>query len=214
MDAPSAAEHWSRVWTSKEPTEFSWFEAEPRTSVEMVAALGLPADAPILDVGGGASALARELVSLGFSDVSVADISGQALEKARAAVGPKSDRITWIEADVRSHDFGRRFRLWHDRAVFHFMTEPSDREAYLEALGRSLEPGGHLIIATFGPDGPSRCSGLPVQRYGAPELADVLAPLARLVSSRLEEHVTPAGSSQQFLYAHLEAAPATGRRPG
>ena len=214
MDIPSAAEHWTGVWTSKEPTEVSWFEADPRTSVEMIEALGLPADAPILDLGGGASRLARKLLARGFTDVSVADISGDALEKARWALGEEGDRVRWIEADVRSHDFGRTFRLWHDRAVFHFMTRRSDREGYLETLSRSLEPGAHLIMATFGPDGPTSCSGLPVLRYGAPDLAEALAPLARLVSSRLEEHVTPAGSTQQFLYAHFEAPPPTGRRPG
>jgi hypothetical protein len=107
---------------------------------------------------------------------------------------------------VRSADFGRRFRLWHDRAVFHFLTRAKDREAYLDTLARSLAPGGHAIFSTFGPAGPDSCSGLPVVRYGADELAEALAPAASLVSSRLVDHVTPSGTTQQFLYAHLRAA--------
>jgi SAM-dependent methyltransferase len=200
-----AAEHWARVWAGKSPTEVSWFEAEPQASLQMIDELGLAPDAPILDVGGGASRLAGELLARGYSDVTVADISPEALEKAKEALGTRSNGISWVAADVRSHAFGREFALWHDRAVFHFMTDRSDRERYLRTLRSSLAPGGHVIVATFGPDGPQRCSGLPVTRYGPEELADAFAPVAGPVSSRLVDHSTPGGAAQQFLYARLEA---------
>ena len=199
------AEHWARVWAGKSPTQVSWFEAKPEASLRMIEELGLASDAPILDVGGGASHLAGELLARGYLDLTVADISPEALEKAKEALGSRSDDITWIAADVRSHAFGRQFALWHDRAVFHFMTDRSDRERYLRTLRSTLAPGAHVIVATFGPDGPQRCSGLPVTRYSPEELADAFAPVAGLVSSRLVEHSTPGGAAQQFLYARLEA---------
>lgn len=170
----------------------------------MIEALQLPSDAPIVDLGGGASGLAGELLGRGYSDLTVADISEAALESARDSLGERSEAITWVKADVRKHDFGRRFAAWHDRAVFHFMTEPADRIAYLGTLRKSLLPGGHLIIATFGPEGPTSCSGLPVVRYGADDLEETFEGIARLVHSHLDTHQTPSGQTQQFLYAHLE----------
>lgn len=164
---------------------------------------GLSPDAAILDVGGGMSKLASELLRRGYDDVTVADISGEALRRAKADLGKAANRVSWVEADVRSHDFGRRFDLWHDRAVFHFMVEPADRQGYLASLDRSLNPGCDLILATFGPEGPTECSGLPVRRYDAESLQATLGANFELISSRLIEHRTPAGRAQQFLYAHL-----------
>jgi SAM-dependent methyltransferase len=201
--------HWQRIWTAKAPDEVSWFEPLPRVSVAMIESLELPPDAPIIDVGGGASGLAGELLALGYRDVTVADISERALARAREALGARADMVDWVVADVRAADFGRRFRLWHDRAVFHFLVDEADRQRYLDVASRSLATGGHLIIATFGPDAPPTCSGLPVQRYAADELAEVFAPVAELVSDRLELHRTPRGKEQQFLYAGLRA-----RAPG
>jgi SAM-dependent methyltransferase len=198
----SDAHHWDRVYAEKARTAVSWFEPVPRSSLALIEGLGMPLDAPIVDVGGGASRLAAELLDTGHSDITVVDISGEALESACEDFAG-ADRITWVLADVRSHDFGRRFALWHDRAVFHFMVAPDDRRDYLETLARSVEPGGHVILATFGPGGPTRCSGLPTARYSADELAVTFADRAELVSARLEEHRTPSGASQQFLFAHL-----------
>jgi SAM-dependent methyltransferase len=166
-------------------------------------------------VGGGASRLAAELVRRGHRDVTVLDVSARALELAKADLGEAAGEVSWVEADVRSHDFGRRFDLWHDRAAFHFMVEPADRDAYLATLERTLRPGGHLILATFGPQGPTTCSGLPVSRYDAATLSDTLGAGYELLSSRLVEHRTPSGSRQQFLYAHLERHPSAvpTRRP-
>ena len=160
-------QHWKRIYTEKAPDAVSWFEAVPRASLAMIDELALPLDAPIADVGGGASHLAAELVERGYTDITVADISGEALERARDGFAA-ADRVTWVIADVRAHDFGRRFRLWHDRAVFQFMVAAEDRRPYVATLERSLDPGGHAILATFGPDGPTRCSGLPVARYCPP----------------------------------------------
>jgi len=201
----SVAAHWKEVWTEKDPEEVSWFEATPGISLEMIDALELPAEAPILDVGGGASSLAAELLDRGHSDITVTDISGEALAREREALGERARDVEWLVADVRDHDLGRRFALWHDRALFHFMTDTGDREAYLATLARSVEPGGHLIVAGFGPDAPTTCSGLPVSRYAADELAQAFEGVGRLVSSRLELHRTPSGGEQQFLYALLAA---------
>ena len=198
-----AGTHWDQVYADKEPDEVSWYEAVPRSSLAMIDALELPPDAPIVDVGGGASRLPEELLRHGYTDITVLDISVHALERARGAC-PNADRVEWVVADVRDYDFGRRFALWHDRAVFHFMVTPEDREAYLATMRKSLQPGAHVLMATFGPDGPTRCSGLPVARYGADELAATLG--FELVSSHLQEHRTPRGESQQFLYAELSAA--------
>jgi ubiquinone/menaquinone biosynthesis C-methylase UbiE len=197
-------EHWDHIYVGKEPDAVSWFEPVPRSSLEVIDDLDLPLDAPILDVGGGASRLAAELARRGYSDITVADISSAALDRARAGF-PDADRVSWVVADVRSHDFGRRFGLWHDRAVFHFMVSAEDKRAYLATLERSIEPSGHVVMATFGPDGPTRCSGLPVARYGADALAAMIGERAELKSWHLEEHRTPSGVSQQFLFAHLSA---------
>jgi SAM-dependent methyltransferase len=182
----------------------SWYEPVPRASIAAIEQVGLPLDAPIIDVGGGASRLAEELVRRGHTDVTVTDISARALERARGGF-PDADRVEWVVADVRDHDFGRRFAVWHDRAVFHFMVTPEERQAYLATLEKSVQHDGHVVIATFGPDGPTRCSGLPVERYGADELAAALGDRVRLVSSHLEDHRTPRGETQQFLYAELAA---------
>jgi SAM-dependent methyltransferase len=194
--------HWETVYAEKEPEAVSWFEPVPRSSLEAIEALDLPREAPLIDIGAGASRLAGELVARGFSDVTAADISARSLERARAE-SADADRIRWVVADVREHDFGRRFALWHDRAVFHFMVSAADRAGYLATLERSVEPDGHVILASFGPQGPTECSGLPTARYGAEELAAVFDGVAELVSSRLEEHRTPSGAVQQFLRAHL-----------
>ena len=197
-------EHWERVYAEKAPDAMSWFQPTPEVSLAMIDELGLPLDAAIIDVGGGASQLAAELLGRGFTDITVADISSAALMRARESL-PEADRISWVAADLRDHDFGRRFALWHDRAAFHFMVEPADRRAYIATLERSIAPRGRVIIATFGPEGPIRCSGLPVSRYDADALAVAFEGCAELISSRLETHRTPSGALQQFLFAHLVA---------
>ncbi len=204
----SAAEHWQRVYAQRQPDEVSWFQRSASTSLELIEAALPPPGGAVLDVGGGASPLAGELLDRGYRDVTVADISGRALERARAALDARGGEVTWAEADVRDHDFGREFDLWHDRALFHFMVEEADREGYLRTLRRSLRRRGHIVLATFGPDGPTACSGLPVRRYDAGALATALGGDFELLASRTETHVTPRGAAQQFVFALLRAAPA------
>lgn len=197
-------QHWEQVYEEKPPGAMSWFEPAPRSSLAMIDSLDLRSDAPIIDAGGGASHLAAELLDRGYTDITVADISGEALELARRKL-PEPGRVTWVVADLRSHNFGRRFALWHDRAVFHFMVDSADRQAYLATLERSLTTPGQVILATFGPQGPTSCSGLPTARYDAETLAAEFDGVAGLASSHLEEHRTPSGACQQFLFAHLIA---------
>jgi SAM-dependent methyltransferase len=199
--------HWQRTYTERSVEELSWTEPVPDVSLALIAEAGLPLDAAVLDVGGGASRLAAELLRRGYSDVTVADILAEALEREKADLGEGADRVRWIEADVRDHDFGRPVDLWHDRALFHFMVDSADRDDYLATPRRSLRPGGHLILATFGPKGPTECGGLPVDRYDAESLLPTLGSDFKLIFSRLAEHRTPTGRGQQFLYAHLHYLP-------
>jgi SAM-dependent methyltransferase len=196
--------HWEHTHAAKEPDRVSWFQDLPARSLQLIEAAKLGLTAGIIDVGGGASSLAAELLRRGYTDVTVADISEGALDRAREALGEDSRRVRWLQADVRTYDFARTFDLWHDRAVFHFMVTAADRGAYLAMLRRALAPSGHLVILTFGPAGPTQCSGLPVQRYDIDALQATLGPKFRVLSSGVEAHKTPSGNRQQFLYAHLE----------
>ncbi len=196
--------HWRDVYERREPQQVSWYEPSPETSLAWIARAELAPDAAILDAGGGTSALAGDLVRSGHTDVTVADISASAIERAKAELGPLAERVTWLQADLRTHAFDRAYDLWHDRAVFHFMVEDTDRDRYIAVMRAAIGPGGHLILATFGPDGPTECSNLPVRRYGAEELAASLSEGFRLVASQSAEHRTPSGSVQQFLYAHFQ----------
>jgi SAM-dependent methyltransferase len=205
--ATDARAHWERVYTRKDPRSVGWYEPVLERSLALIGEAGLDRDAPIIDVGGGASTLAATLLDAGYTDVSVADISPASLQHARRELGADAERIAWIEADVRKHDFGRSFALWHDRAAFHFMVDAADRAAYLDVLEATLSPGGHVVIASFGPHGPTHCSGLPTMRYGAAELAELLGDGYKLVSSCLEQHRMPSGAEQQFMYAHLRHRP-------
>jgi SAM-dependent methyltransferase len=195
--------HWQDVYAKHEPDEVSWYQLAPEPSLAWIERAGLSPDAAILDAGGGTSVLAGELVRRGYTDVTVADISATAIERSRAQLGDLAERISWVEADLRYADLGRRYDLWHDRAVLHFMVDGEDRDNYLSVLRAAIRPGGHLIVATFGPDGPTSCSNLPVRRYDAEELSALLAGQFELLHSELLDHETPSGSTQQFLFAHL-----------
>jgi ubiquinone/menaquinone biosynthesis C-methylase UbiE len=158
-------------------------------------------DATIVDIGGGASLLVDRLLQQGYVDVTVVDVSEAAMDQARARLAPRADEVTWIAADVRYLRLPRQVDVWHDRAVFHFLTEEADRQSYLSAVQRALRVGGHLVIATFGLKGPDRCSGLPVQRYDVDKLRGFFGPEFELVESLERCHMTPGGTSQEFTYA-------------
>lgn len=197
---PDQAQHWHEVYESKLGTEVSWFEERPTRSLELIERAGLAPDAAIVDVGGGASRLARELVAAGYRNVTVADIAATALEQARKVMGEAADRVTYVQADVTAGLEGT-YDLWHDRALLHFMVEEAAREAYVRSLRASVAEGGYAILATFGPEGPTSCSGLPVLRYGADELAALIGPGFSLLEAAEDVHTTPGGKFQQFVYA-------------
>ena len=197
-----AREHWDHAYSAKAPDQVSWFERSPKTSISLIEEARIGMGAAIIDVGGGVWCLAGELVQRGYEDVTVADIAPTALRLARSEAAGAAAAVSFIEADVRDHDFGRQFDLWHDRAVLHFMVAPTDRDAYLKTLSHSIRSeAGSAILATFGPDAPEQCSGLPVRRYGAEELAQLLGEEFEMLSSRVHIHATPSGREQQFQYA-------------
>ena len=197
-------QHWDDTYHQRGPSGVSWYQAEPTVSLELIDELGVDRRAPVIDIGGGASLLVDRLAAAGFADLSVLDISDVALATARERVGPAAG-VTWIRDDIRSWTPERRFGLWHDRAVFHFLTDPTDRARYLETLGAALAPGGALVMATFAADGPTHCSGLPVARYSPDELAATIGPRYHVVATRREQHATPAGGRQSFTWLAARA---------
>jgi trans-aconitate methyltransferase len=174
-------------------------------SLELIERLDVGRSEPVVDVGGGTSALAGRLLGRGFSDVTVLDLSASALTSARTSLGALADRVAWLEQDVLDWSPPRRYGLWHDRAVFHFLLDPSDRRQYVARLREALLPHGALVIGTFAPDGPDRCSGLPVARYSASELIAALGEGFTLVAARREEHRTPRGTIQPFTWVALRS---------
>ena len=157
--------HWQNVYATKAENEVSWYQETPAPSLDLIAATGLPNDAAIIDVGGGASRLVDCLLDKGFHRVTILDLSAKALEETKKRLGRRADGIDWIVADVTTWEPSHSYALWHDRAAFHFLIEPADRAAYVLRLKKAVRPGGHVIVATFAPDGPERCSGLPIVRY-------------------------------------------------
>jgi SAM-dependent methyltransferase len=196
--------HWERVYARKATTAVSWFQEQAATSLRLIQSAGLPLEASILDVGGGASVLVDDLLAVGYRALTVLDLSGAALAAARARLGARAEPVRWIEGDSTRVDLpAAAFELWHDRAVFHFLTDPEDRQAYMRQLEHALKPGGHLIIATFAEDGPERCSELPVMRYSASELQAEIGAGYVLLHSEKEAHQTPGGALQSFTYCHF-----------
>ncbi len=200
------AVHWNRVYTTKTEREVSWFEPLPAMSLEMLEAAGMTADTCVLDVGGGDSHLVDALVARGLHCLAVLDVSGAALARAQARLGSASQTPIWIEADVTSGWTLEPMDIWHDRAVFHFLTTTEERARYKDHLLTTLKPGGTAIIATFALDGPEMCSGLPVQRYSPERLAEELGPAFALRDSRGHVHATPWGSTQSFQYSSFRRA--------
>jgi 2-polyprenyl-3-methyl-5-hydroxy-6-metoxy-1,4-benzoquinol methylase len=192
--------HWTKVYEEKAPSDVSWYQAEPEPSLRALERFGVSSSSSLIDVGGGASNLVDALLSRGWTDLTVLDIAPSALEAAKARLGRKAADVQWQVADVTDWHPARRYDVWHDRAVFHFLTAPEQREAYRQALLAGLSPGGILIMATFALDGPERCSGLPVERYDADKLARELGPPLELLESWREEHTTPWGASQAFTW--------------
>jgi ubiquinone/menaquinone biosynthesis C-methylase UbiE len=206
MDAKA---HWEHVYKSKGPEQLSWFQAEATLSRELIARLVPERESRIIDVGAGASTLVDGLLAEGYSNVTVLDLSVAALDAARQRLGPDATRVVWLEGDVLALAIpGGSADVWHDRAVFHFLTDPLDRARYVEQVRRVLHPNGTVIVATFAEDGPTRCSGLDVRRYSPSGLQSEFGRDFRLLESRREEHHTPWGATQAFTYCACRYAPA------
>jgi len=192
--------HWERVYSTKGEAEVSWYQDEPRLSLELIRAVVPATGGRIIDVGGGTSVLVDRLLKLPFEAIAVLDISETALGKARLRLGERARRVRWLSADVTDVDDLGTFDIWHDRAVFHFLTDVSDRKRYVELARRTVPEGGHLIVASFADDGPKRCSNLDVCRYNAESMAAELGEGFSLVREARATHTTPWGSSQAFFY--------------
>lgn len=197
-------QHWNTVYGTKGETDMSWFETLPALSVQMMEAAGLTSETCVLDVGGGDSRLVDQLVGRGLDCLAVLDISGAALHRAQARIGPLASALTWLEVDVTDDWDLKPMDIWHDRAVFHFLITADDRARYRTHLLRTLKPHGTAILATFAPDGPEMCSGLPVARYSSDALAGELGDNFTLVEAVPHLHRTPWGATQSFQYSRFE----------
>ncbi|MBI4971366.1 MAG: class I SAM-dependent methyltransferase [Candidatus Omnitrophica bacterium] len=197
----NAKSHWESVYGKKSPTEVSWYQVRPEKSLEMMTRTGLGPEASFIDVGGGASTLVDHLLNQGFKRITVLDISRQALEAAKHRLGEKAKSITWVEADITQAALPHHsFDIWHDRAVFHFLTDSEARAKYKVQLANALKPNGFLIMATFALTGPPRCSGLEVMHYDAPSLEAEFGPEYELRATFSETHETPFHTQQDFVF--------------
>ncbi len=196
-------EHWENVYQKKGRDEVSWFREHLDTSLLMITNTGVGKDAAIIDVGGGNSNLVDDLLEHGFVDISVLDISANAINGSKERLGLKATEVDWIVADITSVELPKdHFDVWHDRAVFHFLTDVEDRHKYVELVMRSLKRGGHIIVASFSLEGPNKCSGLDVMRYSPETMRGEFGNAFRLVESIGETHNTPFGTTQDFVYCY------------
>lgn len=198
--------HWQNVYQTKGERDVSWFEESPTISLKLIRATGVGLDASIVDIGGGSSRLVDALVGEGFQSVTVLDLSEKAPTTSRQRLGANAAQISWIVADVTTWQPTQTFDVWHDRAAFHFLTEPRDRMAYVTNVRQAVRPDGHVIIGTFALDGPERCSGLPVARHDAASIGKVLGQSFRLIETRRHDHETPSGAVQRFQFNRFQRA--------
>lgn len=200
-------DHWERIYGRKAPDEVSWYRPHLERSLDFIERAGLAPDAAIIDVGGGASTLVDDLLGRGYTNLTVLDVSAAAIDAAKARLGDRADWVRWLVADVTEIDFGASsYDFWHDRAVFHFLRDQADRRRYVAAVRRAVKLDGHVLVATFGPEGPERCSDLEVVRYDADKLHDEFGHEFRKVGSVTEMHRTPRGAEQQFVYCYCRLA--------
>jgi SAM-dependent methyltransferase len=199
--------HWDVVYASNPAASLSWYQAHAECSLRLIAETGVASTAAIIDVGGGASTLVDDLLDRGYSNLSVLDVSAAALAAAQARLGPRAGGVRWIEADIVTAALpARSFDVWHDRAVFHFLTDAVARQRYVAAVRRAVKARGHVIVATFAEDGPEQCSGLPVMRYSPQALHAAFGDAFVLLHHEREIHATPAGAAQSFIYCRFQLA--------
>lgn len=197
--------HWEAIFDSKRSHELAWHQSHLALSLELIQATCLSDTASILDAGAGDSTLVDDLLAAGFSNLAVLDVSTSAIQRCKSRLGQRAERITWIAGDITQVDLpAQAYHLWHDRAMFHFLTDPLERGLYVLAARRALAPGGYLIVATFSPEGPQNCSGLPVMRYNPSTISREFGSHFALLQSRLETHRTPWGGAQSFQYCLLQ----------
>lgn len=198
-------DHWEHVYQTKCPTKVSWYQPVPAQSMTLIRSTGVPVEAPIIDVGGGTATLVDVLLNSDYSDISVLDIASAALMESSKRLGGAGTNVHWIESDVLEFEPTRRYYVWHDRAAFHFLTDAGSVAKYLDVLRTALIPKGYFVLGTFGPDGPDRCSDHNVQRYSIEQLTALLEADFELMSFELDDHTTPTGNVQQFLYSVLQS---------
>ena len=192
--------HWQNIYRERTPSEVSWYQKKPQLSLDLIHDAGVNEDDAIIDIGGGASVLVDHLVEQGFRHLAVLDISATALNQTKQRLGPAAEQIEWFETDVTSFQAPHQYDIWHDRAVFHFLTDASDRKQYVKTLKQSLKPGGNLILAAFAIGGPTKCSGLDIVQYDTEKLIAELGSGFTLVEETSETHITPSKQEQQFAY--------------
>lgn len=198
-------QHWEQVYANKASNAVSWFQERADESMRLIHLTNIGKDATIIDIGGGASTLIDNLLSENYSNLTVLDLSAKALDVAKQRVGNRSDSVTWLEGDVTQFGLqSHHYDLWHDRAVFHFLTDPTDRQAYVQQVMKSVRPGGHVVVATFADDGPDKCSGLPTMRYSPNSLHAEFGDAFQLLRSVKEVHHTPFGTEQKFIYCYWQ----------
>ncbi len=203
--------HWEKVYDKNDMRQVSWFQVDPAPSLAFIDGLSLTHDAPVIDVGGGTSALTAQLIDRGMTNLSVLDISGQALMQARMEMGEKAASVQWIEQDVTEFAAPQRYALWHDRAVFHFLITDQDQQKYRDVLRNAMQPGGYVLMATFAVEGPRRCSGLDTMQYDADLLQQVLGKDFSLLETRIEQHRTPSEAEQKFAWFLFQYQPGEGK---
>lgn len=194
--------HWENIYTHKNPKEVSWTQDKPILSLSWIESLALPKDAPIIDIGGGESHLVDYLFALGYTDLSVLDISKAALQKSQARLGKNAANVKWIEADITTFQAERTYALWHDRAVFHFLTQKRDIESYTRLVSTAVNQ--YLLMSTFSKEGPLKCSGLPIMQYDANGLTAIFSSDFKLLLQQKEAHTTPFDTTQAFIYAMFQ----------
>ncbi len=212
MDVQS---HWDRIYQTKKPSQVSWYRAHLEKSLELIILAAESRDGCIIDIGGGESTLVDDLLDRGYHHLSVLDISRTAIDFTRKRLGERAALVSWLVGDITSLELPKQhYDVWHDRAVFHFLTSAVVRSAYVRQVSEAVKPGGHVIVATFGPEGPLKCSGLDVVRYDAEALHEEFGAQFQLVKHVSENHQTPFGTTQQFLYCYCKLSADSGRPSG
>ena len=200
----SKKKHWENIYDTKKLTEVSWYQPVPESSLNFINATEVAKDAQIIDIGGGDSFLVDNLISLGYTNLNVLDISLNAIARAKLRLADKADEVIWIESDITNFNPSRTYDIWHDRAAFHFLTSPEDIQKYLDTMESAISPGGHLILGTFSEKGPTKCSGIEIKQYSIDELKAVVPDSFKLIEGKYIDHPTPSGSLQNFTFCRFQ----------